>query len=61
MTIHAVSRGLFAGLMTIALASVGLGAAGNARADCVSFSGLFSVEKGCTTTQLGDLAIGLGT
>ncbi|MBB3601388.1 hypothetical protein FHT40_001021 [Mycolicibacterium sp. BK556] len=61
MNAHVMSRSLFAGLMSISLASVGVGAAGDARADCVSFSGLFSLGKGCTTTQFGDLAIGLGS
>jgi hypothetical protein len=54
-------RRLLIGLMSCSLAFAGLGAAGSAHADCVSFSGLFSVGKGCTTTQFGDLAIGLGS
>ncbi|WP_431236679.1 hypothetical protein ACQ86B_17235 [Mycolicibacterium aichiense] len=50
---------LSAASMSAGLALTVLGSAGTASADCLSFSGLGN-GHGCTTTNFGDLAIGVG-
>ena len=57
---HRFAGGLLLGaLASAALAVASLGSAGVANATCASFSGLHN-GRGCDTTDLGDIAIGLG-
>ena len=57
---HRFAGGLLLGaLASGALAVASLGSAGAANATCASFSGLHN-GRGCETTDLGDIAIGLG-
>lgn len=51
---------MLAALSSGALAATALSSAGTANASCASFGGVVNLGKGCTTTNFGDTAIGIG-